>query len=287
MNHRAGPFLVFAAVVATAACARAASPVWLENKMLAAALDPDFPRVIQYRHQLSGALFDGQRLPVSTVELDGQAEPYEVALKQFGPATANYRIRFPGPAIEITIRVTVEADLVELRMTDVREDGTARLRTLAFPGNALLTLSSEQPDAAIATVYATSFEPPTLQRVRERMGPLAEQKAVADTGNYFFASAGQLAVGLAGNHISDCDRTTFTITEENGVKTCTAQNPVWQYREVENETLPLPWVRVFITGDRNGDGKATWQDAALVYREVMPKPFGWEHVRKSVGDQVA
>ena len=112
-------------------------------------------------------------------------------------------------------------------------------------------------------------------------------KTEADTGNYFFLSAGKLAAGIADNNAVDIQRTAWKVTEKNGVKTCAAWCPPWLYREIDSEIVELPWAKVFVTGDRNGDGVADWQDAALVYRAAMPKPFGSEFVRATVGENIA
>ena len=126
-----------------------------------------------------------------------------------------------------------------------------------------------------------------VQVKREWIGKLAEQKPKADTGNYFFASAGKLAAGIASNHVFDVQRIAYQVTEKDGVKTCTAQNPVWQCRETGAEATPAPLVKIFVTGDRNGDGEINWQDAALAYRAAMPKPYGTEFVKTTVGENIA
>ena len=136
-------------------------------------------------------------------------------------------------------------------------------------------------------MHYSTVEAPVCAVFRETFGPLASLKPGADTASYFFCSAGALAAGIASNHIYDVQRAAFVIAEKDGVKTCAAQNPEWLYRHVPGEAVGLPWVKVFITGDRNGDGKADWQDAALVYRKTMPKPYGSEFVRAAVGDQIA
>ena len=57
--------------------------------------------------------------------------------------------------------------------------------------------------------------------------------------------------------VVDVQRVAWKITEQNGGKTCTAWCPPWLYREIDSEITELPWAKVFITGDRNGDGVLT------------------------------
>lgn len=247
---------------------------------LAVEIDPAFPRLIRYTTDL-GTL-DGQTAPVAIAELNGAKANCQVAFKKINAGTAEYRLAFPEAAIEITLRVTVADEAVELRVTKIKENGATKLKTFAFPGNALLTLGSAQPDAAIATAYGIGYG-----SLREKLGPLTAQKPVSETANYAFVSAGKLAAGIWSNHIDDHQRISYQITEKDGKISFAAANPLWQYREIDTETVPLPWVKVFVTGDRNGDGIANWQDAALVQRALMPKPFGSEFVKTTVGENIA
>jgi endo-alpha-N-acetylgalactosaminidase len=253
--------------------------VELSAGKLTVELDQAFPRMIRYR--TDQGVLDGQVAPVAVAELNGRAEACRVSFRQVNTSTAEYRLAFPDAAIEVTLRVTVSENAVELRVTKIKENGATKLRTFAFPGNALLTLGPAQPDAAIATAYGVGYG-----NLREKIGPLATMKPVAESANYTFVSAGKLAAGIVGNHIDDHQRVSYQIAEKEGAMTFAAANPLWQYREIDTETVPLPWVKVFITGDRNGDGVANWQDAALVCRATMPKPFGNEFVRTTVGENI-
>ena len=262
-------------------------PVVLESQDLAVTLDPAFPRLIQYKHKADGAKLDGQIAPTTAILLNGKAEPCTVSFKKRGKDNATYQLVFPQAQVEIGLEVTVGEACVELKVTGIKEKGDVKVKTFAFPNNALLSISTVQPDAAVATMYGTGAEAPACQSKRESIGALAGQKPKADTGNYFFASAGKLAAGIASNHVHDIKRIAYQVTDKDGVKTCTAQNPVWLYREIDTETVPLPLVKVFVTGDRNGDGLANWQDAAIVYRATMPKPYGTEFVKTTVGENIA
>ncbi len=51
----------------------------------------------------------------------------------------------------------------------------------------------------------------------------------------------------------------------------------WTYRAAGapvDATDPLPYATVIVTGDRNGDGKTDWQDAAIALRDIMVMPLG-------------
>ena len=159
--------------------------------------------------------------------------------KKLATDSAEYRIGFPQADIQITLQVTVGEAAVELRVTDVKENGPVKLKTLFFPGNALMTVRSSQPDVAMAATHATCIADNYQGTFRERIGTIVSMAAGTDTGNYLFVSTGKLAAGIADNNPVDIQRTAWKITEKDGVKTCTAWCPAWIYREIDSETVEL------------------------------------------------
>jgi endo-alpha-N-acetylgalactosaminidase len=278
--------LLLLSALASQSAAGNADTATLRSKTLTVTLDTRFPRIIAYR-TAGGEKLEGQATPVDAIQLNGAAAQHAVTFQQRAADTAEYRLRFPKEAIDVTFTVTVGTAAVELRVSKVAEHGGTLLKTLAFPGCALVTIRSTQPDATLAATYLTVMNDNCGAIFREQIGPLASISRAADTGNYLFLSAGKLAAGVASNDPVDVERTAWKIVDHEGVKTCTAWCPVWRWRELDSETLGQPWARVMVTGDRNGDGKADWQDAALAYRDVMPHPLGAEFVRTAVGENIA
>jgi hypothetical protein len=111
--------------------AAAAEAVELESKTLKVTVDSEFPRIIQYKNKADGTTLDGQTEPVSTVELNGKAEPCGIRFKKRGADTAEYRLEFPRANVEAPLRVTVGPDVVELGMTEIRENGAVKVKTIA------------------------------------------------------------------------------------------------------------------------------------------------------------
>lgn len=279
-------FLISAVSCLCVLAAPAAEPLTIKTPTLEVALDSAFPRVIAY--QTPSGRLAGQTTATNSVELNGKASACEVTLSRATPESAVYTLKFSAENIAVEIVASVSADTLELRVSRIVERGAIKLKILAFPDNALLFVDG--PDAAIAACHATNTNDRFAATFRERITPLA---ALApgdhDDGNYLFVSAGPLAAGLACNNFTDVRRCAWKISQTGSVKSCAAQNPVWEFRKFDDEPVPseLPWVKVFITPDLNGDHKADWQDAALVYRRSMPMPFGHETVKDLVGENIA
>jgi endo-alpha-N-acetylgalactosaminidase len=266
--------------------ALAQDPLTLTDGPLRIAIDPGFPRILSY--QTPVGTFVGQAAATNQVELNGKPAQCQVTCKQTSAAVAVYQLTFAAEKLAVELVVTVTPGAAELRVSKVIENGPVKVKSLAFPGNALLTISTAQADAAIAACHATNTNDQFGATFREYLGPIHSAKpGLKDTGNYLFLSAGSLAAGIGSGNFTDVQRTAWQVAEANGVKTCSAQNPVWEFRQFDDEPADLPWVKVFITSDLNGDARADWQDAAIAFRRGMPKPFGHEFVKSTVGENIA
>ncbi len=260
----------------------------LESDSLSILIDSTFPRIIKYKHKKTKETLNAQSSRVNQIKLNNVNTEYDLSCKKMGRDVAVYKLFFPEQRIEVDIEFIVAEDFIEIRMKDVKESGSFKLMNIVFPENTLLSINDSVYNAALAATYFTSRRLPdgTVDE-RDTIGEIKYLDLKEDTANYFFISSGKLAAGIASNHIVDCERVSFSIREEDGIKTCRAWMPVWQYREIESETLELPFVKVFITPDINGDNDASWQDAALVYRKNMPAPLGGELIRNTVGHNIA
>ena len=271
----------------------------LKSKMLMVEVDTGFPRIIQYKHA-NGSVIVGQKQKVSAVHFNGKLASCDVSFKRVSEFSGNYQLNFLAQLVTVSMSINVGDDVVILAVTHVEERGDTKLMSLSFPGNALLSLDATSPDAEIAAVAAAYSDERRLHKTagtlykqifREVISPLSKTKVGKHKLNYFFMADGKLAAGIASNHYVDYDRIEYSIapsnTTSNTGNTCRAWCPVWAYREIESETVELPYAKIFITPDRNGDNKATWQDAAITYRKNMPKPLGYEYVKSTVGANVA
>jgi len=232
-------------------------------------------------------MMDGQAVAVSTVELNGQPAACKIAFRKQAADSADYHLDFTEARASIIFHVAVGTNTVTWTAMPPKEAGSVKIHTIAFPGNAMLTIDTRQPDAALAFTHCTNTHDNYKGTFREYVGPLKDAKPGPDSGNYLFLSAGKLAGGIASTNDEDVSRVKRDITEKDGIKSCAAQNPVWQLRTFDDEPPTLPLVKVFITPDINADGRADWQDPALVYRRTMPLPYGHELVKSTVGENIA
>ncbi len=269
-----------ACVLLSVLSAHAEPTAMLESKTLEVEVDQDFPRIIRYKHKLAGTTFEGQASYGRAVRVNKRQVTCEVAFKKIDDSTAEYRLLFAEMGIEVPLLLSVKEDSVDLRFGEVIEKGPEKLKTLLLPEMVLLSASSENPKTEIATLQNKIVDDYT-----EVFGLLSTFPPTAMTqyGNTIFLSDGKIATGLISNHLESTRRVAWQIEALDSVKVCSAWRPLWRYREEDGELCESPWTKIIVTADQNQDGVADWQDAGIVFRRVMPLPFGSEFVSKEVG----
>lgn len=254
--------------------------VKLESKTLEVLIDPEFPRIIRYKQKLADSTFEGQASSGRAVRVNKRQVTCAVAFKKIDDSTAEYRLQFAELGIEVPLLLSVKEDSVDLRFGDVIEKGSEKLKTLLLPEMVLLSASTENPKTELATLQNKIVDDYT-----ESFGPLSGFAPTVGTqyGNTLFLSDGKVATGLISNHLESMQRVAWKIEALDSAKVCSAWRPFWRYREDDGELCESPWTKIIVTADQNKDGVADWQDAGIVFRRVMPLPFGSEFISKEVG----
>ncbi|MEU6392583.1 endo-alpha-N-acetylgalactosaminidase family protein [Streptomyces sp. NPDC046939] len=250
-----------------------------------------FPAVLSYTDRASGAVLHGTTDPVTTVLVDGVAHTPEV-VPVLGKDHADYRLTLVGGAATLDVRITVEGHRVDWRVTRLRDTAALRVGTLQIPGLALLSVRSDQPGAAL---LAAKVQLDKAQSGDTLVTPTPDSPAEAPAGcAYAVLAHDTLGGAIETNTVYD--KPTGATTWENGrLWRETVRVPgghtearltpgQWTHRAATSPvdaTEPLPYATVIITGDRNGDGRVDWQDAAIAFRDIAVTPRGadTQHLR--------
>lgn len=250
-----------------------------------------FPAVVSYTDRARGAVLHGTPDPVTTVLIDGAPHTPKVT-SDIGGDRADYRLTFPG-ATTIDVRITVEGHRVDWRVTRIRDTAALRVGTLQIPGLALLSVRSDQPGAAL---LAARIQLDKAQSGDTLVTPKPDSPAEAPTGCAYAVLAHDTLGGAVETNTVH-DKPTGGTTWENGrlwretvVRDTEGRTEAriapgqWTHRAATapvDATEPLPYATVVITGDRNGDGRVDWQDAAIAFRDIAVTPRGadGQHLR--------
>lgn len=266
------------------AAASADTTAVLRSRSLDVRVSTTFPAVVSYTDRATGAVLDAQPDPVTTLLIDG-AEHTPKVTSTIRADRADYRLALTGGAT-VDVRVTVDGHRVDWRVTRIADTAALRVGTLQIPGLALLSVHSDQPGAALLAA--------TVQLDKAKSGdtlvtPKADSPAEKATGcAYAVVAHDRLGGAVETNTVYDKPDSAAGTTWENGRlwretvrgdgRTTARLTPgQWTHRAATapvDATEPLPYATVIITGDRNGDGKVDWQDAAIAFRDIAVTPLG-------------
>ncbi|MCX6930712.1 MAG: hypothetical protein NT154_47045, partial [Verrucomicrobia bacterium] len=269
-----------AAIGILAAFQAVAATQEINSAALKVQLDTAFPRVVDYQWKASGATLAGQSEALHEVAINGTNYTPTVRFSARGEDAATYVLGFPAIEVEVTATFTVMSNVLEFAVTDIKESGSVKVMTIAIPNHSLISVRSTQPGAAFIGSQVGKADVQALVADKQPDAkPLPFTHAVLHNQ--------QLAASIYNNVQLDNERLFVQTRETGGEKVCSLWCPLWTYRVVTNETLPLPLAKVVVTADLNGDGVVDWQDGAIAYRPLEPLPFGSDMVKKRITSQIA
>jgi hypothetical protein len=248
-------------------------------------LNPAFPGLLSYGLGDASVTVPATTNPV--VILNGKEYQPEVKVFQRGPASAGYHLRFNDLAVRIWILFTASREALDIRVTDIMETGDFVVRTIEVPSLTLLA-GAANDELAIGNFPPGSYasEKPEDHDIFTKVAtlefkdnPTKNRDANGNRGaSYAFVSNGKIAAGIFTNVMDENLRAIITTTGDGEQRTFAAAPGKWTYREIPTEAIP-PIAKLIVATDRNGDGKVTWQDAAIAYRANVPQPYGGDKTK--------
>ncbi|MGX6743924.1 endo-alpha-N-acetylgalactosaminidase family protein [Streptomyces xantholiticus] len=259
-----------------------AGPV-ISSGRLSVAVADDFPRVLSYTDRASGASLLGSTAPVTEVTLNGK--PYEVrtdAAPRFEGSAARYTLVFPElPGVAMDAVLSVSGRAVTFKITAVRDTEAFRVGTIDIPGHDLVSVGSTEQGAATAF---TRLDPDSTRTADVFADVTAATPAdAAPVGaSYAIVNTGSLAAAVESN--SSYDRPSGPTggddarfwhqarKKADGSTRVGVRSGQWTYRG-DGAPQPesggnLPWAKVVVTPDANGDRTVDWQDGAIAFRTI-------------------
>ncbi|MFD0619081.1 endo-alpha-N-acetylgalactosaminidase family protein [Paenibacillus sp. GCM10027629] len=261
----------------------------IESNQMKVQVDQKFPRVIKY--ELGNKVLNGSEDVLDKIRINGKDYVPKVDYTE-SENEADYTLTISELDIVIKVSITVKNNTLDFLVTDVKENGSARIHTIEIPNHSLVSVRSTEAGAK----FAGSRMETAVYKKGDVYQDVSGTPAVDTTPRnymYSFINNDQLAAGVWSNAYGDTnadgDNDNHRIVKQTTAKTGYSRTALWSaswvYRgnNMPNDiTEPLPHTKVVITADANGDAKLDWQDAAVAYREIMNNPVGSDRMSELV-----
>ncbi|MFD4947360.1 endo-alpha-N-acetylgalactosaminidase family protein [Streptomyces sp. NPDC058409] len=255
----------------------------IRSAQLSVAVADDFPRVLAYTDRASGDQLLGSTQPVTAVTLNGTAHPVKLkGAPEVTASTARYTLTFTDlPGIEIDASLSVSGRATTFKVTAVRDTEAFRVGTIDIPGHDLVSVGSTDNGAATAFTRLDNDSTKTAD-VFAQVTPDTAADTAPVGASYAILNTGSLAAAVESNSSYDKpsgatggDDARFwhqARKADDGSVRVGVWSGQWTYRG-DGAPKPesgdnLPWAKVVVTPDANGDKKVDWQDGAVVFRSI-------------------
>lgn len=255
----------------------------IQSAQLAVAVADDFPRVLAYTDKASGDQLLGSTQPVTAVTLNGTAHPVKLkGAPEVTASTARYTLTFTDlPGIEIDASLSVSGRATTFKVTAVRDTEAFRVGTIDIPGHDLVSVGSTDTGAATAFTRLDNDSTKTAD-VFAQVTPDTAADSAPVGASYAIVNTGSLAAAVESNSSYDKpsgatggDDARFwhqARKADDGSVRVGVWSGQWTYRG-DGAPKPesgdnLPWAKVVVTPDANGDKKVDWQDGAVAFRSI-------------------
>lgn len=191
--------------------------------------------------------------------------------RQLDDSTMATTCVFPEIDVEVDVQNGVRGHVYEWRVTDIREKGEFKVRTIGLGDNMLIAMPNADTTARLSVAWNEGGDGFWKLSERTKTDTVPVPAAIAILNND--------KVAVASDNNSQYESKQFLI--RNRSEWTSIGSNEWIYRGPDGKVTELPYQKVIFADDINGDGKVTWQDGAVALAEVYPDPYGAEMVRNS------
>jgi endo-alpha-N-acetylgalactosaminidase len=245
----------------------------IASPLLAVTIDDDFPRVIGYKWLASGARLFGQEDAPAKVTINGTDYVPKVAYSQVSPSMGRYVLSVAELQVEVTVEISLDKNLLSFQVARIAENGPTKVKTLEFKENSLVSVRSTQRGAKLSACSGVEGD---------EFSDVAARKPGIYRKSHAIVNTRQLAAALTNNTIQNRQQVAIQTTAKPGYIGTGLGNNYWRYRYLDTEIVELPWAKVVVCGDMNGDGQVDWQDGAIALRNILKPRYGADKLRNSI-----
>lgn len=295
----------------------------LSTDKMDAVVDMGFPRIIQYTMKnQSNKVFYGQTSILNKIVINsnkgaGGTEIIPEVSSQRNGNLVTYTMKAKNEAANIDCILTAQLEAVDNTMTFRITDVVNNLDEIAYPvesfyipNHSMVSVRSTQQNANLKGAQMSSS---TMNRGDFEWKINDSFNETDQRFLYAFISNNELSAGLTSNSEfgvkgagSDNYRVMARVEDKGSYKSVGLESSEWYlYRKASSSdnssntkpigdsisVLPpteMPFVKIVIDGDGNGDNLIDWQDGAIAFRDtIMHLPYKSEEVPELVSYRIA
>jgi endo-alpha-N-acetylgalactosaminidase len=242
----------------------------------------DFPIIKQYKLLKNKALLNGNLSNNKAVLINGIEFHPKVTSTVKGNAIL-YTMSIEDIEVVLTIKIEVIGTIVNLKFTEIKENGTFKINTIAFPEHELLTVSSNEEKSNFSGAKMFTATEGTDGDVFQQVNRRTTIDSIPKGFLYGILSNRNIAASIWTNAVqekTDKNRILKKTSKRNNIVYTSLWSGSWLYRaDRVSFTSELPELKIIITDDANSDSRVDWQDGAIAFRKIMNNPFGVERVK--------
>ena len=274
--------LLIALMLPLIASSQEAKHASISSSELVLTVDSEFPSIKQYRLVKNNAVLSGNSSNNKIVSINGIAYSPKVTSSVKENAII-YTMRLKDIKVLLRVKIEVIGDIVDLAFIEIKEAGDFKVKTIAFPEHALLTISSKEENANFSGAKMYTAVGGNEGDVFQELNSKTFLDTVTQGFLYGIVSNNDLSAAIWTNAVeekTDINRILKKTYKKDHAVYTSLWSGSWLYRaDRTNYTSQLPQVKIILTDDANGDNKLNWQDGAIAFRRIMNNPYGAERVK--------
>ncbi len=264
----------------------------ISSDIMTVEVDREFPRVIGYTMK-TGEQVGGQEIPLHQLEINNRLYT-PIVSSEVSENWIIYYVTEPETEISFEVVFEVQDNVLLMEIQNV-EEPKEKLYTLNFPGHSLVSMSSKEKGGKLTvnnfqseTKYVLSSAQATEEYRETSLAVLSNDQVAAAISGDSYKNRHEIAYRTfaVGDHTS-------TGLWMNEYTYRGLDGELIDYINEDGSAVHVPWTKVAIATDRNGDGKVDYQDGAIALREdCMKRKIGaeiatdsWNMIAMDVGSQ--
>lgn len=255
----------------------------IKSEQMQAVVGDTFPHIYTYLDQKGGyltgtGLIQGEENTGMTILTDTSLVNCTTSSVLIANTddSATYEVTAQGTGLEavFTVVLKVVDNTLELKVTDVDTRNT--VRTFMFNDLPMVAVAGRGAGMALGNVNGWGPASDTFVDLKSSSGE-------ATYNNMTYALFYDKTSGVTAAVENNVERGTnkYVVKQDAVYPYLSASNTAWAWQYYDN-TDPqnnLPYAKVVVAGDENGDGETSWQDAGIAYRDIMIRAYGNEDTK--------